>query len=238
MGNSAVSLYDFWAISHNQAGLAKLTDITAGFYFENRYLTREMSFGAAAFALPAAGGVLAISTTYFGFAQYHETKTGVAYARSFGSKLSAGVQLNYLFTFIGEGNGHQGILAAEAGMIYEMLPRLYVAAHFFNFTQSRLPAVDEPVSVVMRLGASYIFSDNLLLSIESEKDIHQEPVFKAGLEYQLIQNVFVRAGLGTHPASNAFGFGVKMGNLTIDLASSYHQVLGYSPQVSLLIHFQ
>lgn len=239
MANAAVSLHDFWAISHNQAGLANITEVTAGFYFENRYLTREMSFGAAALAVPAAGGVLGISTTWFGFSHYHETKTGVTYARAFGSRLSAAVQLNYLYTFIGDNNGRAGILAAEAGMIYELLPRLYVGAHLFNFTQSRLPAVaDEPVAAVLRLGASYFFAENLLLSVETEKDINQDPVFKTGIEYQIIQDIYVRAGLGTQPATNAFGFGIKTGNLKIDLASSFHQVLGYSPQVSLLYHFR
>ncbi|TVQ90189.1 MAG: hypothetical protein EA393_06355, partial [Bacteroidetes bacterium] len=80
MGNAAVTLYDFWAISHNQAGLAKMQNIAAGVYFENRFLIEELNFGAGAVVYPTPSGVLGFNFTYFGFELYNESKLGLAYA--------------------------------------------------------------------------------------------------------------------------------------------------------------
>jgi hypothetical protein len=235
MGNAAVAVYDFWALSHNQAGLARQQYAAGGFYFENRYLTKEMGLGAAGFALPAAGGVFGLSVTYFGYSQYHESKFGLSYARSFGERLSAGVQLNYLYTFIGEGYGRAGNLAAEMGVIYELLPGLQIGAHLFNPTRARIAEFnDERIPTIMRLGFAYNFSDRVLLSFETEKDLERDAVFRLGLEYGITENIYLRGGLGTNPTTNAFGFGMVLGNLRIDLATSFHHVLGYSPQASLI----
>ena len=239
MGNSGVAVYDFWALSHNQAGLARQSHATGGFYFENRYLTKEMGLGAAAFAFPAASGVFGLSVTYFGYSQYHESKLGLAYARTFGDRLSAGVQLNYLYTFIGEGYGRTGNLAAELGVIYELLPRLQIGAHIFNPTRAKVATFNqERIPTIMRMGFAYSFSDRVLLSFETEKDLDREAVFRVGIEYGITETIYLRGGVGTQPTTNAFGFGMALGNLRIDLATSFHHVLGYSPQASLIYEFR
>jgi len=84
---------------------------------------------------------------------------------------------------------------------------------------------------------SYSFSDRVLVTAETEKDMAQEVAFRAGLEYRLAEQFYVRAGIGTNPTQNAFGFGMKVGSLRIDLASSFHHVLGYSPQAGIVVAF-
>lgn len=243
MGNAGVSLYDFWAISHNQAGLARLTDPAGGFYFENRYLVKEMGLGVAAFALPTTSGVFGLSLSYFGYSQYHESKIGLAYAKSFGEKLSAGAQFNYMYTFVGgDYDNATGNVTIEAGVIYELLPNLNIGAHIFNPTRAKLASVDdlydEYIPTIFRFGMAYHFSDKVLLSLETEKDIDRKPVFKAGIEYQLAGQFYIRGGVGTNPTQNAFGFGFQTGSLTIDLSTSFHYVLGYSPQASIKFDFK
>lgn len=239
MGNAMVAVYDLWAVSHNQAGLAHLKDAASGLYFENRFLCKEMGFGAAAFAFPAAGGVFGTSLTCFGYAQYHEGKVGLAYARPFGEKLSAGVQLNYLYACIGEGYGSAGALAAELGVIYELFPGFHLGVHLFNPALAKLEAYGgEQIPTIFRLGMAYHFSERVLLGIETEKDLDHKPVFRLGLEYGITPGIYLRAGVGTQPTTNAFGFGLILGRLRIDLASSFHYVLGYSPQASLVYEFR
>lgn len=238
MGNAAVAVYDFWGLSHNQAGLTQISAPTAGFYFENRYLAREMSFGAIGFAMPAVGGVIGMSMSYFGFSQYNESKFGIAYSRAFGPQFSAGVQLNYLHTFIGEGYGSSGNIAAELGMIYEPIEGLRIGAHIFNPTRTRISQHSpQRIPTIFRLGMAYHFSDRVLATIETEKDLERDPVFKAGIEYGITEKIFVRGGIGTEPTTNAFGIGIYLGSLKMDIAASFHNVLGYSPQASLRYEF-
>ncbi len=52
LGNASVTFADFWAIQNNQAGLADFKNIAAGFYYENRFLLKELSLKSVAFVLP------------------------------------------------------------------------------------------------------------------------------------------------------------------------------------------
>ncbi len=241
MGNAGVTLYDLWSVSHNQAGLARLQALSAGFYFENRFLAREMALGAVAAALPLPSGVFGLSLSYFGFSLYNEGKIGLSYARDFGEKLSVGMQFNYMYLSIGEGYGSRGNFTLEVGMIYELLSGLHIGAHLFNPTQSRITGVDdlydEHIPTILRFGLSYAFSDRVLLAVETEKDINEKARFKVGIEYRLTDHIHLRGGVGTRPMENAFGFGFQSGNLQFDLSAAYHHVLGYSPQAGVTYGF-
>jgi hypothetical protein len=239
MGNAAVTLYDFWAVSHNQAGLASVKRPAAGVYFENRYQVKELSLGAGAFVLPVSSGVFGASFTYFGFELYNETKVGLAYARHFGERFSAGIQLNYHYTGIGEDYGNEGNLTVEMGIIYRITSHLSLGAHLFNPGQAKIgDYADERIPTIFRTGLAWTFSEKVMLVAETEKNINDPAMFRAGVEYRIIAPLYLRGGIGTHPASNSFGFGLVLGNLNIDFATSFHYVLGYSPQLSFIYHFR
>ncbi|MFN3556054.1 MAG: hypothetical protein ACK4VN_08845 [Bacteroidales bacterium] len=239
MGNAAITLYDFWAISHNQAGLARMEHMAAGVYFENRFLVQELSFGAGAFVYPTSSGVLGVNFTYFGFELYNESKIGLAYARDFGERFSAGVQLNYHNTYIADDYGNKGNLTFELGAIFQILPQLYIGAHLFNPTRAKIADfANERIPTIFRTGLSYHFSERVVVVAETEKSVNHSPVFKAGIEYQITDPFYIRGGIGTNPTTNAFGFGLDLGNLTIDVATSFHHILGYSPQMSFIYHFK
>jgi hypothetical protein len=67
MANAAVTLYDFWSTSHNQAGLSRIENPAVGVYFENRFLVDELSLGAGAFVVPTSSGVFRTELYLFRF---------------------------------------------------------------------------------------------------------------------------------------------------------------------------
>jgi len=238
MGNAAVTLYDFWAVSHNQAGLARIDRPTAGVYFENRFMTQELSLGAGAFVLPTKSGVFGLSFNVFGFELYSESKVGLAYARTFGERLSTGVQLNYNNTFIANDYGSTGNFTFEAGIIFEIIPKLNIGVHVFNPTATKISDYsDERIASVIRTGLSWKFSEKVFIIVETEKSGNHEPVFRSGIEYHITDPIYIRAGIGTKPTTNSFGFGLELGLLKMDIATSYHHVLGYSPQIGFVYQF-
>lgn len=237
MANSTVAVYDFWGLSFNQAAIARQTGLTAGVYFENRFLTKEMSLGAFGVSMPAGGGVMGVSATFFGYSLYHESKIGLAYARKLSDKISIGVQLNYLYASI-SGYGNKGSIAGELGMIYELLPGLNLGAHIYNPTRTKVASYNnERIPTVIKLGMAYSFSDRVLVSLEAEKDIVENPIIKAGIEYGLTESIYVRGGIGTNPTLNSLGVGFYFGSLKFDISSSFHYLLGYSPQASFVYQF-
>ncbi len=239
MGNASVSLSDVWSAHHNQAGLGFVRDISAGAYYENRFLIKELSIKGVVVALPVKGGTFGLCMSNFGYSLYNENKYSLSFAKAFGNKLSAGIAMDYLTTKIGEGYGSKGVLAAEFGIQAKPLKGLTIGAHVFNPTRAKLADYNnERLPSIIRLGCDYNFSEKVTVSIETEKDITQKGIFKAGIEYKPVKELYLRAGIGTNPTLSSFGFGLNLKNLKVDVSANYHQTLGFSPQVGLTYIFK
>src|ERR1700752_3541270 len=103
VANASVTFSDLWSAYHNQAGLAYLNDAAAGVYFENKFLISELSLKGFAAAIPTRkAGTFALSATMFVGSLYNEKKAGIGYAKKLSEVFSAGVQLDYLSTYIAE----------------------------------------------------------------------------------------------------------------------------------------
>ncbi|MGY6562693.1 MAG: hypothetical protein ACXITV_11360 [Luteibaculaceae bacterium] len=238
LGHASVSLSDVWSAHHNQAGLAFVDQATAGIYFENRFLVRELSLGAGAFALPTKSGTFGVSFQSFGYSFYNQSRVGLGYGLKLSDRFAVGVQLNYHQTVIGEGYGSASTVTAEVGLLYQLSEDLTLGAHIFNPNRSRFADFnDERLPSRIRVGLQYAFSDKLLSVLEVEQDIDFTPVLKGGIEYLLNDILFLRVGFNGNPTTTTFGAGLKFDSFQFDLGMSYHFVLGYSPQVSLLYAF-
>ncbi len=238
MANASVCLSDFWAVHNNQAALADFKSIAVGAGFENRFLVKELSQKTAAFVFPAKTGVFGVTTSYFGYSLYNETKIGLSYSKRLGNWLSAGVQLDYLSVHLGENYGKKGTFTFEAGILAFLSKDITFGFHVFNPVMAKLSDYDnERIPAIVRAGLSYSFSGKVIATMEIEKNSIEKQQFKAGLEYRVIRTAYLRAGMSTNPTLGSFGFGLDLKNITIDVASSVHQVLGFSPQFSVIYHF-
>ena len=235
VANASVCFTDLWSAFNNQAGLADIKKFTGGIYFENRFGISELGIKSFAAAMPVAeSGALALSGTYFGYSLYNEKKIGLGFGKSFGKKLKAGVQLDYLSTVIAEDYGTRTSFTGEAGIIAEPLQNLLLGFHVYNPTQAKVTDyADERIPVIMRVGALYKFSEKVLVSVEDEKEIDAGNVVRAGVDYKIADVLYLRGGFATNPALSAFGFGLQFGQFTLDAAASFHQVLGFTPHISL-----
>ncbi len=235
MANAALSFTDIWSIYHNQAGLAYLDGITAGVFYENRFLMKEFNYSGIAAGMPLGNGAIGLSYTGFGFSVYNESKTGITYAMKLAKTLSASVQLNYQTTRINADNyGKQRNVTAELGMRMEVSEKVVVGAHVFNPFKAKLNDFnDERIPTVLRIGVAYQIGDDLLFAVETEKDIERTALFRGGIEYHPAEIFYLRVGASSEPNMLSFGVGFAFESFRFDLASSYHSQLGYAPQASL-----
>ncbi len=243
LANSSVMLSDIWSAHHNQAGLAGIEGISGGIYYENRFLVAEMGLKAGVIVFPvnlAGKSVFALSFSYFGYSMYNDMKIGLAYAKKLGEKYSVGIQFDYLRTSIGEDHGNKGTVAVEVGLQAELIDNLDIGVHIFNPTRAKVVeykiqdvVTTERIPTILRFGLSYTFSEKVILTAEAEKDVYTKPSFKVGIEYRAIEQLYLRGGVSSHPVSSSFGFGLYLGTFTLDFAATKHQILGYTPQISL-----
>jgi len=238
LGTTSVTQSDEWSVFNNQAGLAWCKKFSAGIYFENRYLLKDLSQKALAITLPAGRGAFGVSIRHLGFALYSEMNTSIAYGMRLTKKFSAGVQVEYLRLHVDDGFKDNSIFSCEIGLQFRASEHLWLGLHVANPVPVKLSSLTkERLPTLMRFGLSWRITDGLHSDVEVEKDLIHKPVLKAGIEYRPAKSLIIRMGLLSNPATFTFGFGLEFGNLQFDLASSYHLVLGYSPQASLIYYF-
>lgn len=238
MGLSSAAVIDFWSVNNNQAGMAFYNKTAAGIYFENRFLIKELGTQTGAFTLKTKYGVLGTTVSYSGDANYSTTKAGLAYALKFGNHFSAGIQLDYIGTKLGEDYGKRNNITFDAGIMVKITEQLTFGAHTFNPMHVQLSEYNnESIPTTLNAGFGYAFSDKVLLTAEAYKNSEFPMELRTGAEFKLGNVAYARLGLSTNPARYTFGFGVEMKKFTLDLSSSVHSQLGYSPQVSMQIAF-
>ncbi|HOY33154.1 MAG TPA: hypothetical protein PKW80_14845 [Bacteroidales bacterium] len=236
MGNASVTLTDFWAVHNNQAAMAYYDKVAAGIFYENRFITKELGLKCFSLVIPVnKAGVFGLNVSSLGYKLYNESKIGLAYGMAFGENISAGIQLDYIYTHIAENYGNKGAVTFEAGIRAKIIKNLIIGAHIFNPIQAKLASYNnERLPVIFKIGLSYTFSDKAVLAAEVEKDNNFKPVFKTGLEYHIVKPVFIRIGIATNPFVYSFGAGFEFYRFKLDISASRHPVLGFSPQASLV----
>jgi len=238
MGLSSAAVSDFWSINNNQAGMAFYDRTAVGIYYENRFLIKEMASQTGAFSIKTKYGMLGATIGYSGDANYNTTKAGLAYALKFGNRFSAGIQLDYIATTLGEEYGKRNNITFDAGIMVKITEQFTFGAHTFNPMHVKLSDYNnESIPTTVNAGFGYTFSDKLLLTAEAFKNSEYPMEFRSGVEYKLGRIAYARIGLSTNPARYTFGFSLEMKNFTLDLSSSVHAQLGYSPQFSMQYSF-
>lgn len=247
MGKTSVAVADVWSVSNNQAGLAFLKDAQIGIYYNNSFTTKNTGFQTIAMAVPTKKtGTFGINVSYFGYSDYNESKIAFAYGKKLGEKFGVGIKINYFNLQQAEGYGNKSLVIGEIGLMGEPTKNLFIGAHLYNITRTMLVKddVDDNVNVkveiptVLRIGIGYKFNDNVFAAAEVEKDLTNTPVFKAGLDYKVVEKFYLRAGLSTYPTSSTFGIAYKTESLNIDLSFATHQNLGMTPHISVSYIFE
>ena len=180
---------------------------------------------------------MGLTVNYFGFGAYNEQKIGLSYARKLAKNFSLGAQFDYLGTRIPE-YGASASFTFELGLLAKLSKQVTLAAHTYNPINSKVAGLDRLPNLV-KIGVGYSPSEKVTLTGELQKDIYEFPlVGKIGVEYRPVKALAIRAGFAANqPTIASFGLGIFVQGLRIDVASSYHQILGVTPSVSISYGF-
>lgn len=234
LANASVTLSDAWAFHHNPGALGELKQMAVGVSYENRFLLKEFQSQGVVFAQPLKYGVISVGAQFYGYKQFRSQRVGAGYSLRLFDNLFAGVQLNYQGLQLNENYGNKNGVTAEAGLQALITDNIRFGFSVTNIGRTRLNAYqDERLMTMFRFGMSYSFTSKVLVLLEGSKTVMNRARLKGAVEYQPLDNFFVRAGVATAPIEISFGFGYKWKVIAIDLGSSYHQILGWSPNFSL-----
>lgn len=232
VGNCGVTLVDHTAPQNNIAGIADIKSPLVAASAAKIYNLEGLGPTSLVFIYPARHFSLSIGATREGneFFNFHRLSTGIANKIGF---MKIGLQVSYL-QYSAQEFGSRGAVAFELGSIAELGKKINFGMHIFNFTQSTLrsePADNLPI--IMKTGISYLPTPKLKVVAEIEKEVNQPLLKKAGLEYELLKNVYARTGITLEPMKNYFGMGFYRKRLIIDYAFQGHHRLGPSHHLTL-----
>ncbi|MBC7746096.1 MAG: hypothetical protein H7096_13455 [Flavobacterium sp.] len=237
LGEAGISITDPWSVQLNQAGLAGIKKLTVAIAIQKPFAGYDLSTQSLILIVPIKNNVFGISLQRYGVTSFKEQRVALCYAKNFGDKLYAALDINYHLLKI-ENYGATQTYSVEAGMIYLLNKNLSFGAHVANPNQNIYNASAlATIPFRVQIGASYVFSEKILFCGTLEKYAKYQNDGKLGLEYQIIKVLALRGGISANPFKQYAGFGINFQKLKFDFAASSHPVLGYSPQIALSYEF-
>ncbi|MEM6298510.1 MAG: hypothetical protein AAF740_07470, partial [Bacteroidota bacterium] len=242
MGNTNLTVGNTWAVFNNIGALARADEMAMAVNYTNYYGISGFNTVGAAFVTPLNigknGGMAGAGFWNFGDGNYSENKVSLGYSHKIGM-MSLGIQVNYFQTMIAE-FGTKSVIALELGGVADLREDLKLGMHIYNFNQAKLANFeDERIPTIMRAGLSYEPIKKLMLNLETEKEVDEPAMFKAGLAYQVLEDKLTfRTGLSTEPFINYFGLGFKYKFLIIDYALNTHPDLNMTNHLSIVYRFE
>lgn len=224
---------DIWNIYGNIGALAGIKYSSGGICFERRYFLRELAYTSLSYARPFSKKTFGLSVSSFGFSSYREINIGLAYARLFLKDFSWGIKINSNTVRI-PGYGQAHAISLDAGFLAGISGKWSMGFQGYNLTLSKIGnSFKESIPLVLSAGLSFHPSKKVLLTADVEKDIDFKMRFKSGVEYRIIDPLFLRAGISSNPVVLSGGFGLIAAFLNIDFSFAFHEYLGISPTLSV-----
>lgn len=238
MGNAAAALQDVWSVQSNPAGIASLPRPVASVTYKKNFPGTSLSTQAGVFVCPVKTHVFGLAFQNFGFSDYSEMRLGFAYARRFGTSVQTALEFNYHQLSINS-YGSKGTFSINAGFQYKPAKELVIGAYVSNLSNASYDhGTGAVIPVELSVGVAYYFSEELLWAASVWGANHSSGAdFRTGIEYCVLRQLAFRAGIGLRPLNQYAGLGYKIKHVEVDLAVSNHNVLGYTPQISLAYVF-
>lgn len=239
MADASIGLSGCWSVFGNQAGLAGIKSPEIAGSFQNRFLINELSVRSGLFAIPVQSSVFAVSLYQFGKIPFRHEKFGISYARHISPQLNFGLQFNYYRLFLSEDNRSVGSAGLELGFQYLLSNHLVLGFHILNPYKTGIKTLSGNFQYPSRInfGALYRLSDFLSITSEIENDFDRYSIVKTGMEFIILEKLYLRTGISGKPYQLSAGIGFQVSKLTMDMATTYNQYLGNSPSVSFQYQF-
>ncbi|MBL7702675.1 MAG: hypothetical protein JNM14_10505 [Ferruginibacter sp.] len=234
----SVQQNDALSFTGNQAALAKTKKAGVGIFGERRFMLNEVSFYTLAGSIPTRLGNFGVQVNYAGFKNFRENKIGLAYARTLGKFIDVGVQFNY-YGYSIPTYGNASAINFEIGAMLHLTDKLNAGVHIYNPVGGKLgKESDEKLASAYKAGLGYDVSERFFISSEIIKEEGKAVNVIAGLQYRFAKQFFAKAGFISESGTAYAGAGVSWKNLRLDISSSYHPQLGFSPGILLIIDFK
>ena len=235
LGGSTLSLSDPWACFNNQANLALIDKFQLGLGGGKIFNVDRLYELQIAAVLPIKN----TGTLGFSFDQivldglYSERRYALSLARKFSEKIAVGMQMGGIQFSMGDEQTTWAMQMA-LGLSFFASEVLQLSFHIDNPLGLKISdQSDERLETRSRLGGSYELAKNLVFYAEGSLSDQQKSKLHLGLSYEINDRYRLLFGMENPDMSTSLGLNIKLKQITIQFALSYHQYLGSTPQSGL-----
>jgi hypothetical protein len=229
---------DVFSATSNQASLAGLKTGAFGVYGERRFMLEDLANYTSIVAVPTTSGTFGLQVDYLGTSFFNAAELGIIYARKVSAAVDLGVKFNYHTVRIA-GYGNVSALNFDLGAIFHLTEKLHSGIHIYNPSGSELGKTgSEKLESIYSCGLGYEASEKLFISTAIIKREDRPACIIVGLQYNLHPKAFIRAGISANTDNSYAGIGLNVGFARVDLNTSYHPQLGFTPGILLLFNFK
>ncbi len=236
MANTFVAISDnVWAINYNPAGLAQIKGIQcSAFIIPEQFGLPELTTTAISVGVPFSFATFGLKMEKFGFDLYKEIELGIAGAIKLDQNVSIGLNLNLHRLDIDRYGTEQNV-TLNGGILARVINNVNVGFNFSNITGTTIGSQNEKTPQVYAIGACWSPLNDLLVSIEIEKDVRYPSSIKAGIEQIVFDVIALRTGVANNPSKYSAGIGVRYSILEFGYAGYSHPDLGWTHQIELTL---
>lgn len=236
MGQTGVAIPNGnWSIFSNVALMP--TDEKHISFYGFRYVgIAEITDMAVNMITPTNVGTIGIGVHRYGFNLFNENRFLLAYKNNL-ERFHYGASVSYTHIFQGGDYGAAGAIGFDIGLAAEIVDDLWFGARTTNLNQPSYGDTDEELSRELAAGISYMLTSEALITAEIVKDVLFPLSFRSGVQFEIIQSLFIRAGITTKPETYSFGFGYQSRNWNVNVGLQQHNPLGLSPALDLAVKF-
>lgn len=234
LGNTFLSHDDILSAGQNISKLYTIKGLSVGVSTQNQFTLKELQRSLFTVGFPVLRGTSALIISHFGFDLYKEIQFAFAYSIQLNPKISIGIKITYHQLYLGENHGSTGSIYPDIAMNYRFSDKIELGLLLNNLTLSKVNSSWEQYwPINFNTGLKYTLNYKVTMFLETSLLVGQNIRFKYGIEYLAHPLIALRIGVNSYPSSFSIGFGLKLKSISLDFASSYNSIMGFSPAISI-----
>lgn len=206
--------------------------------YRDKFTMKEMAAGSLVGLYRSSFMTNVAMLSSAGYEDYRQTLLSLRGQKDLSEKLSFGVALSAISVSSITLEKNIWEVRPQIGFEYKLSDPITFGATIrnpVNLGSDQHERLETPFAVLA--GVSYQISTFVLLASEYEWQDYNYNCLRLGIEYALIPEFKIRAGINSHPFSPSFGIGYSYQNWILDITSEYHRYLGTSLSVGLSYNF-
>ncbi len=216
------------SVFYNPSGLGQMEYREFAVYYSPApYGLTDLSTAAVSYAEPTKFGTIGAAFKTYGFDLYRENNFMVSYGSSYKNRIFYGANLN-LYNLHIQNYNNATAFGIDIGALAYIAKSLQFGFFGKNITGTKIGESKEKIAQVYRTGLMYQPEDFLRIAAEAEKDVRYPLSIRGGIEYNVIEFIDLRFGVGSEPTLFSAGVGINYNMFSFDYGFTKSEDLGFT----------